>query len=185
MLFLLGIAVVSVILYVGIYNGLVGARQKVREAWSGIDVQLKRRLDLIPNLVNMVKGYAAHEKGIMERVTEERAKALSAGSDPAARAKAEGELTRGLKSIFALAENYPQLKADATFLNLQQQLGETEDQIAAARRIYNGNVQAYNTRIATVPGNLVAGLHGFAAEKFFEMEEGEAARAAETPEVSF
>lgn len=183
---LLGILALIIVSYVVIYNGLVAARQKVREAWSGIDVQLKRRYDLIPNLVNAVKGYAQHEKDLLEKVTQARGAALAVPEGHIAeKAKAENALSGTLKSIFALAENYPDLKANQNFLALQAQLGETEDQIAASRRIYNGNVTVLNTKIESFPNNIAASMHHFEKAEFFEVDEDEKTAVKKTPEVKF
>lgn len=172
--------------YALLYNGLVRTRQKVKEAWSGIDVQLKRRYDLIPNLVNAVKGYAAHEKTTLENVVKARTDAISVPEGKIAQqAKAENALSGTLKSIFALAENYPDLKANQNFLELQTQLAETEDQIAASRRIYNGNVTDLNTKVESFPSNFVANLHKFEKAEFFELDEGEKEAVKKTPEVRF
>lgn len=169
---------------IAMYNRLVTLRQRVREAWSDIDVQLKRRYDLIPNLVATVKGYAAHEKGVFEAVTQARANAISAGAtgDPAQRAAAENQLTAALRSVFAVAENYPQLQAVQEFKDLSENLTATEDKIAFARRFYNGNVRDYNTSLQTFPTNVLAGMFGFTAEKYFELAD---AAERETPKVSF
>jgi LemA protein len=171
---------------VGIYNGMVRARNRVDEAWSGIDVQLKRRHDLIPNLVETVKGYAAHEKEVFEAVTQARANAMSAqsgGSASAAQvAQAEGQLSGALGRLFAVAEAYPQLRATENFQQLQAELTNTEDQIAGSRRIYNGNVQSYNTKIQTFPAAVFAGMFGFLKREFFELDEP---RDREAPVVSF
>lgn len=181
-----GILAVVIILYVANYNGLVRVRQKVKEAWSGIDVQLKRRYDLIPNLINTVKGYAKHEKELLENVTKARTAAINVPEgDMASQSKAENMLSGTLKSIFALSENYPDLKANQSFLELQKKLTETEDQISASRRIYNGNVQALNTKIEAFPSNIVARVHGFVSGEFFEMDEAEKAAAQKAPEVKF
>jgi len=155
---------------VGAYNGMVRARNKVDEAWSGIDVQLKRRHDLIPNLVESVKGYAAHERDTFQAVTDARARAMSA-SGPAQSGAAEGMLSQALGRLFAVAEAYPQLRATENFQQLQSALTDTEDQIAAARRIYNGNVQSYNTKIQVFPNSVIAGMGGFTAREFFEIED--------------
>ena len=164
-LIIIAVIVVLALILVGIYNGMVRARNRVDEAWSGIDVQLKRRHDLIPNLVETVKGYAAHEKEVFEAVTQARANAMSAqAAGPAGAAQvaqAEGALTGALGRLFAVAEAYPQLRATENFQQLQAELTNTEDQIAGARRIYNGNVQDYNTRIQTFPGVVFAGMFGF------------------------
>ena len=166
---IVAIIVVLALFLVGIYNGMVRARNRVDEAWSGIDVQLKRRHDLIPNLVETVKGYAAHEAGVFEAVTQARANAMSA-QGPAQSAVAEGQLSQALGRLFAVAEAYPQLRATENFQQLQAELTNTEDQIAGARRIYNGNVQSYNTRIQTFPGTVFAGMFGFEKREFFEID---------------
>jgi LemA protein len=166
----LGIIVLLALILVFAYNGMVKARNKVDESWSGIDVQLKRRHDLIPNLVETVKGYAAHEKEVFENVSAARSAAISA-QGPAQQAQAETALTGALGRLFAVAEAYPQLRAAESFTQLQQELANTEDQIAAARRIYNGNVQAYNTKIQVFPNSLLAGPFGFARREFFEIED--------------
>jgi LemA protein len=152
------------------YNGLVKARNMCDEAWSTIDVQLKRRHDLIPNLVETVKGYATHETEAFENVSNARAAAIGART-PAEAAKTESFLTQALGQLFAIAEAYPQLRAVESFTQLQAELSNTEDQIAASRRIYNGNVQIYNTKIQQIPGNLLAGPFGFAEREFFEVED--------------
>jgi LemA protein len=164
------VIIVLIALYgVMAYNGMVRGRNMVDESWSGIDVQLKRRHDLIPNLVETVKGYAAHERGVFEAVTEARAKAMQA-QGPAQQGAAEGLLGQALGRLFAVAEAYPQLRATENFQQLQNELTNTEDQIAASRRIYNGNVQSYNTRIQTFPNSLIAGMGGFTPREFFEIE---------------
>jgi LemA protein len=163
------------------YNALVRARLKAGEAWSGIDVQLKRRHDLIPNLVETVKGYAAHERSTLDSVTEARAKAMAA-SGPAERSRAESSLTASLGGLRAIAEQYPALRASDNFMALQAQLTEIEDEIQAARRIYNSDVQLYNARIQTFPSSIVAGLGRFDEREFFEIEDP-AERAV--PAVSF
>ena len=164
------LVVLALIVLYGVlaYNGMVRSRNMVDEAWSGIDVQLKRRHDLIPNLVETVKGYAAHEKGVFEAVTNARAQAMQA-SGPAASGAAEGILGQALGRLFAVAEAYPQLRATENFQQLQAELSNTEDQIAAARRIYNGNVQSYNSRIQIFPNSLIAGAWHFAPREFFEI----------------
>jgi len=167
---LLGIvAVIGVFLWVT-YNGLVTLKIRVDEAWSDITVQLKRRLDLIPNLVNSVKGYAAHESGVFEKVTEARANALNAQGVKET-AEAENMLEGALKSIFAVAEAYPDLKASQNFLDLQKELVDTEDKIQAARRFYNGGVRDLNTKIQVFPNNVFAGMLGFNERDFFEVED--------------
>ncbi len=152
------------------YNGLVKLKVRVDEAWSDITVQLKRRLDLIPNLVNSVKGYAAHESGVFEKVTEARANALNAKGVKET-AAAENEFEGALKSLFAVAEAYPDLKANQNFLQLQQELVDTEDKIQASRRFYNSGVRDLNTKIQIFPNNVFAGMLGFKQREFFEVED--------------
>ncbi|AJA06561.1 membrane protein [Candidatus Nanosynbacter lyticus] len=164
---LLGVIIMFVI---GSYNGLVTLRNRVEEAWSDITVQLKRRTDLIPNLVNSVKGYATHEKEVFEKVTEARSAIMNA-QGAADTAKAENMMEGVLKSLFAVAEAYPELKANQNFLQLQQELVDTEDKIQAARRFYNGGVRDLNTKIQTFPANIVAGMFGFQAKEFFDVED--------------
>lgn len=166
---IIAVVVVVVLWLIVAFNGLVRRRMHVREAWSDIDVQLKRRYDLIPNLVETVKGYAAHEKSVFENVTAARAKAMSAQSKDD-KAKSENALSNTLKTLFAVAENYPQLKANENFLALQNELTDTENKIQASRRFYNGNVMDYNTKIAVFPDNLIAGMFGFGKEEFFGTE---------------
>ena len=167
---ILGIVVVLGIFIWATYNGLVTLKIRVDEAWSDITVQLKRRTDLIPNLVNSVKGYAAHESGVFEKVTEARAAVMDA-KGVADTAKAENMLEGALKNLFAVAEAYPDLKANQNFLQLQQELVDTEDKIQASRRFYNGGVRDLNTKIQTFPVNLVAGMFGFQSKEFFEVED--------------
>jgi len=159
-----------VIILIFLYNGLVRSRNQVDEAWSDISVQLKRRYDLIPNLVETVKGYAAHESGVFEKVTAARTAAMSAGSMDDKLAK-ENALSGTLKSLFAVAEAYPDLKANQNFLQLQSDLTDTEDKIQAARRFYNGNVRDYNTKIQQLPGSLFASMFGFTKKDFFGIDE--------------
>lgn len=166
----LGAIALFILWLIGVYNGLVKLNQRTKEAWSDIDVQLKRRHDLIPNLVETVKGYAKHEKEVFENVTAARASALSAGSPPE-KAAAENVLTGTLKTLFAVAENYPDLKASANFAKLQDELADTENKIQAARRFYNGNVRDFNTKIQIFPNNLVAGWLKFKEYEFFEAGE--------------
>jgi LemA protein len=166
----LGILVLLGLFLLLTYNGMVRSRNKVDEAWSGIDVQLKRRHDLIPNLVETVKGYASHEKEVFENVSQARSAAINA-QGPAQAAAAENMLTGALRGLFAVAEAYPQLRAAEAFTQLQQELANTEDQIAASRRIYNGNVQSYNTKIQVLPGSVIAGAFGFQRRDFFEIED--------------
>ncbi len=180
----MGIEVVVLAVVVGgavvLYNGLVKLRQQVDAAWADIDVQLKRRYDLIPNLVETVKGYASHEKETLDAVIQARSAAMSA-TGPAAQGAAEGMLAGALKSLFALAEAYPDLKAAGGFRDLQESLAQIEDAVANARRYYNAVVRDYNTKIQSVPQNLVARSFGFREREFFEVEE--AARAV--PKVDF
>jgi len=180
-LIIIAVIIVLALFLVGIYNGMVRARNRVDEAWSGIDVQLKRRHDLIPNLVETVKGYAAHEKEVFEAVTQARANAMSA-QGPAQSAAAEGQLTGALGRLFAVAEAYPTLRASENFQQLQAELTNTEDQIAGARRIYNGNVQGYNTRIQTFPAAVFAGMFGFTKREFFGLD---SPADRDVPAVSF
>ena len=178
------VAVVLVLIIVAIYNGLVKARVRVKEAWSDITVQLKRRYDLIPNLVNTVEGYKVHEKDVLEGVTKARASAMNAQTVTDA-AKAENVFEQALKSLFAVAESYPDLKANQNFLELQQELVDTEDKIQAARRFYNGAVRDLNTKIQTVPTNIIAGMFGFKNEPFFELDDAQTAAVAEPVKVDF
>ncbi|MFQ5739579.1 MAG: LemA family protein [Acidobacteriota bacterium] len=180
MLLLLLVAAALAVWAVLIYNGLVRLRVQTENAWSDIDVQLKRRYDLIPNLVETVKGYAAHEKDTLEAVIEARNQAISA-QGPAAQGAAEGMLTQALKSLFALAESYPQLRAVESFTHLQESLQGIEEAVQNARRYYNAVVRDLNTRIAQFPSNLVAGLFGFRPREFFEIATPE----REAPRVSF
>ena len=168
------ILVVVGLWFVGAFNVLVRSRNRVREAWSDIDVQLKRRYDLIPNLVETVKGYAAHESQVLENVTKARSMAMNAGS-LADKGQAENMLSGALKSLFALSENYPQLRAVESFTKLQDELSDTENKIQAARRFYNTNVMTINTQVEQFPTNIVANMFGFKKEEFFELNE-EAAR---------
>lgn len=156
-----------------IYNGLIKLKNRVDEAWSDIDVQLKRRYDLIPNLIETVKGYAAHERETLDAVVKARSDAMSAqeSGDAKAQAEAENMLSSTLKSIFALSENYPDLKANQNFLELQRELTDTEDKIQASRRFYNGNVRDFNTKIELFPNNIVAGMLQFTKREFFEIED--------------
>lgn len=165
------IAVIVIIgfIFVGMYNGLVRGRNRVKEAWSGIDVQLKRRASLVPNLVETVKGYAAHERETFEAVTRARAGLERAGT-PAEAAQANNMLTATLKTLFAVAENYPQLQAAENFRMLQSELSDIEEKIAFARQFYNSNVLDYNNRLQTVPTVFIAGMFGFTAEEYFEAE---------------
>ena len=177
----IGIALLIAVWAVLVYNGLVRARNKVEEAWSGVDVQLKRRHDLVPNLVETVKGYAAHERETLAHVTQARARAMAA-DDPAETQRAETSLSAALGSIRALAEDYPELRAAENFRLLQGELAEVEDEIQAARRIYNSNTQDYNTRIQVIPNVLIAGPMSFAPRPFFEIE---VAAERAVPQVAF
>ncbi len=169
---ILGVVALIILWLVLTFNGLVRRRYHVREAWSDIDVQLKRRHDLIPNLVETVKGYMAHERGVFEKVTEARTRAMGAGTKEE-KLGAENVLSGTLKTLFAVSENYPELKANANFLDLQRELADTENKIQASRRFYNGNVMDYNTKIDTFPTNLIAGAFGFKKEEFFGLEESQ------------
>jgi len=167
------------------YNGLVRLNQQSSEAWSDITVQLKRRYDLIPNLVNTVKGYAAHEAGVFEKVTEARANAMNA-QGVAATAKAENQFSETMKSLFAVAEAYPDLKASQNFQELQAEITDTEDKIQASRRFYNGVVRDFNTKRTVFPTNVFAGLLGFKQDKeFFELDEAQTAVVQNPVEVKF
>ena len=178
---ILGIIAVGIIWVIGAYNGLVRLKQQTDEAWSDIDVQLKRRYDLIPNLVETVKGYAAHERKLFEDVTAARSAAMTA-QGPQAKGQAENMLSGALKSLFAVAEAYPDLKASQNFSQLQEELSDTENKIQAARRFYNGNVRDFNTRLQSFPTNMIGGQLGFKSREFFALEE---AAAKEPVKVSF
>lgn len=184
---MIGVLIVIVVaVYVLLYNSLVAALQKVKEAWSGIDVQLKLRYDLIPNLVNIVKGYAAHERNTLDAVVNARSKAIAVPDGHVSeQGQAEGALSRTLKGLFALAENYPDLKASQNFLALQKQLSETENQISASRRIYNSNVNEMNVKVQSFPSNLVAGLHRFQLTEYFELDAAEKTAVLQPPNVAF
>ena len=180
----LGIVVLGALFLIVTYNGLVKLKIRVDEAWSDITVQLKRRYDLIPNLVNTVQGYATHEKSVFEKVTEARANAINA-QGPAETAKAENMLTDALKSVFAVAEAYPDLKANENFKQLQDELVDTEDKIQASRRFYNGSVRELNTKIKVFPNNIFAGMLGFAPKEFFELDDAQEAAVQNPVEVKF
>ena len=171
-LILLIIVGVALVWFISVYNGLIRLKNRVDEAWSDIEVQLKRRYDLIPNLVSTVKGYAAHEDKVFEKVTEARSRAMSAGTAHD-KAQAENMLSQTLKSLFAVAEAYPELKANQNFLELQRELTDTEDKIQASRRFYNGNVRDFNTKLEIFPNNIVAGMLNFQKREFFDMDEKE------------
>lgn len=167
---IIGVAVLFVIYLIAMYNGLVTLRARIKEALSGIDVQLKRRADLIPNLVETVKGYAKHEKEVFSDVTKARSALMKADTLPD-KAEANNMLTGALKSLFAVAEAYPQLQASQNFQDLQRQLEDTEDKVAYSRQFYNTNVLDYNTKVQTFPTNLIAGSFGFHQEEFFQANE--------------
>lgn len=164
------LAAIALVIFwlISVYNSLIKQRNQVDEAWSDIDVQLKRRYDLIPNLVETVKGYAKHESGLFEKVTQARSQAMNA-QGTAEQGKAENMLSGTLKSLFAVSENYPDLKANQNFLKLQDELSDTENKIQASRRFYNGNVRDFNTKIQVFPNNLLVGMLGFKAYEFFEL----------------
>lgn len=180
-LVVLGVLAVGIIV---IYNGLVRAKTRVDEAWSDITVQMKRRLDLIPNLIETVKGYAKHEKTIMEEVTKTRAEAMNA-QGPKETAQADNMLEDALKSLFAVSENYPDLKADQNFKALQDELVDTEDKIQAARRFYNGSARDLNIKVKTFPNLLFAGALGFKEYEFFEVDESEKEAVSKPTAVKF
>lgn len=169
---ILGLIVLVVLWLIGVFNGLITLKNRTKEAWSDIDVQLKRRYDLIPNLVESVKGYAKHEKELLENVTKARTEAMGAkGIED--KAKAENMLSETLKSLFAVAENYPTLRANENFLHLQQELSDTENKIEAARRFYNGNVRDFNTKMQVFPNNMIAKNMNFKEFDLFEAATGE------------
>lgn len=170
LLVVIGLVVLVVIVAIAIYNGLVKLRNRIENAWSQIDVQLQRRYDLIPNLVETVKGYASHEAGTLEAVVQARNSAIKA-EGPAQQAQAENALTGALKSLFALSEAYPDLKANENFAGLQEELSSTEGKIAYARQFYNDTVQSYNTKIQTVPSMFIAGPFGFREREYFEADD--------------
>lgn len=181
---LIGLAVLLVLWLIATYNGLITGRNRVDEAWSDISVQLKRRYDLIPNLVETVKGYAKHEKSAFENVTKARAAAMGAKS-PDDKGQAENMLTGALKSLFAVAEAYPDLKANENFKQLQDELSDTENKIQASRRFYNGNVRDFNTKLQTFPTNIFGNMLGFKDRAFFELEAEEAEAAKGPVKVDF
>ena len=181
---ILGVVALVVIVVAAMYNGLVRSKIRVDEAWSDITVQLKRRGDLIPNLVSTVKGYAKHEKSVVENVTKARTAVLDA-KGPAEVGKAENQFQAAMKSLFAVAENYPDLKANENFKQLQEELVDTEDKIQASRRFYNGSVRDLNTKIKVFPTNIFAGMLGFTTREFFEVDEAEKAKIEKPTEVSF
>jgi len=190
MIWALVVIVVLVLLVIGLFNSLVRGRNRVDEAWSDIEVQLKRRYDLIPNLVETVKGYASHERGTLDEVVAARSKATSITMDPAKLSAdqmkkfqaAQGELSTAIGRLFALAESYPDLKANQNFMRLQGDLTDTEDKIQAARRFYNGTVRDYNTKLQVFPTNIFASMFNFTKREFFDIENKEEEQA---PQVKF
>jgi len=181
MYIILGVVAVLILWIIAIFNGLIKLRTRSNEASSDIDVQLKRRHDLIPNLIETVKGYASHEEGVFTKVTEARTSAMNA-QGMEGKAQAENALSGTLKTLFAVAENYPDLKANANFLELQRELSDTENKIQAARRFYNGNIRDLNIKIQSVPSNIIAGMFGFKKQDFFELEDE---KEKAVPEVKF
>jgi LemA protein len=182
-LIVIAVIVVLVLLWaVTQYNGLVRLRNLVQEAWRQIDTELQRRHDLIPNLVETVKGYAAHERGVFDEVTAARAAAAQPGVGPAQQAQQENVLTQALGRLFAVAENYPTLRASENFQQLQSELSNTEDRIAAGRRFYNANVRSLNTKVESVPSNIIAGMFNFERAEYFEAEDPQVRQA---PTVQF
>jgi LemA protein len=179
----LGVIVLVTLGAVVSYNRFVSQRQLIKDAWANIDTELRRRYDLIPNLVETVKGYAAHEREVFEEVTRARASAAGATGSPAAQAAAEGPFMAALGKLFAVAENYPDLKANQNFLALQTELANTEDRLQTARRFYNANVREFNTRVQAFPSSMIAGMFHFEPAEFFEIPES--IREAGPPQVSF
>jgi LemA protein len=185
--FLLVILVLAAVVAVGVivsYNRFVAQRNLIRDAWANIDTELRRRYDLIPNLVETVRGYASHEREVLENVTKARAMATAATGSPAEQAAAEGPLVAALRQLFAVVENYPDLKANQNFLALQAELTNTEDRLQTARRFYNANVRDYNRRVQSFPSNIIAGMFDFALEQFFEVDESLRGEAG-VPKVDF
>ena len=180
-LIVVGVIILLGLIYISIRNSMVGSRNRVDEAWSGIDVQLKRRHDLVPNLVESVKGYAQHEQATFEKVTQARAAAMQA-QGPAQASQAEGMLSQALGGLRVVAEQYPELRATENFQQLMRNLSELEDEIQASRRIYNSNVQSYNTKIQVFPNSVIANQGGFTPREFFEIE---VAAEREAPDVQF
>lgn len=178
---ILGVIASVAIGFIAIYNGLVRRRNRAEEAWADIEVQIKRRYDLIPNVVETVKGYVGHERGVLESVTQARAAAM--GATGAGKAEAENMLAGTLKTLFAVAENYPDLKANMNFLELQRELADTENKIQSARRFFNGNVRDYNIALETFPSNLIASAFGFSRKELFDLPDGSV--AAEPVAVRF
>jgi LemA protein len=184
LLIVLGILVVLAIVGVVSYNRFVAQKNLIRDAWANIDTELRRRYDLIPNLVETVRGYAAHEREVLENVTEARAMATQATGSPAEQAAAEGPHVAALRQLFAVVENYPDLKANQSFLALQSELTNTEDRLQTSRRFYNANVRDYNRRVQSFPSNLIANMFHFEEEEFFEVDEALRGDAG-VPRVSF
>ena len=182
-LIVLVIVVLAALWAIGSYNGLVRQRNQIKDAWANIDAELRRRYDLIPNLVETVKGYASHERGTFEAVTDARAAAMAAGPSPGAQAAAEGPFVGALRSLFAVAENYPELKANQNFLELQQELSTTEDRISGRRQAYNTMVQNFNAHVQSFPAKIIAGMFNFKEAEFFQVDD--AIREAGAPKVSF
>ena len=178
-----GLVVLLVVFGIVAYNRFVSQRQLIKDAWANIDTELRRRYDLIPNLVETVRGYASHERTVFENVTRARAAAASATGSPAEQAAAEGPLVAALRQLFAVVENYPDLKANQNFLALQQELANTEDRLQTARRFYNANVRDYNQRVKQFPSGLIASTFGFKEEEYFEVDD--ALREAGAPQVAF
>ena len=174
-LMVFGVIIFLPILFIVVtYNTLVRLSQMITESWSNVDTELRRRYDLIPNLVETVKGYAKHEREVFDRIAQARAAAVANTGKPSSQAEDENNLIRELKTLFAVVENYPELKANQNFLKLQEELVNTEDRIQAARRFYNGNVRDYNTKVQTFPSNLIASIFGFQTKDYFEIESLEA-----------
>ena len=182
---ILGLILLAVLFGVASYNRFVTQRNLIRDAFANIDTELRRRYDLIPNLVETVRGYAAHERETFEAVTRARAAAVSATGSPAEQAAAEGPLVAALRQLLLVAENYPDLKANQNFLQLQGELANTEDRIQTSRRFYNANVREYNRRVQSVPSNIIASMFGFREEEFFEIEPAMRETVEEAPRVDF
>jgi len=178
-LVILGLVAIIVIYFIVVYNGFIALINRSKEAWSDIDVQLKRRYDLVPNLVETVKGYATHERELLEKVAEARSRAMQAGNNVKEKSEAENVLSGTLKSLFAVSENYPDLKASTNFLELQRELTDTEDKIQAARRFYNGNVRDLNIKIESFPSNILASIFSFNKMDLFEIENKEEREAVQ------
>jgi LemA protein len=182
---ILGLVLLALVFGVASYNRFVTQRNLIRDAFANIDTELRRRYDLIPNLVETVRGYAAHERETFEAVTRARAAAVSATGSPAEQAAAEGPLVAALRQLLVVAENYPDLKANQNFLQLQGELANTEDRIQTSRRFYNANVREYNRRVQSVPSNIIASMFNFREEEFFEIEPAMRETVEEAPRVDF